>query len=100
MDAEQIEVSLSNKTVALSLSGGLDYLFFIKPDDGGESDCLRAFVKANNLAGRFIDISTDDGFMAAQELGVLECDAPCTYSTKQLYVIYQGCPESMEYLAV
>jgi len=95
MDSDLIRANIASKIRSSVISGGLDYLFFIKQNDR-DSDCLAAFVRDNHIPGRFIDTDTDDGFMVAEELGILDYNVPCIYSTKQQYEVYQGCPESME----
>ena len=98
MDSYQSH-TIGNRIRASVLSGSLDYLFFIKQNDR-DSNCLVKFVRDNYIPGRFIDVDTDDGFMVADELGILDCNVPGIYSTKQQYIIYQGCPESIKDLEV
>lgn len=90
--ADRIKHELEDKITATILSGGSDYLIFVKQDDA-TSKRLAAFVKANNISGRIIDIDTDDGFMAIEGLGIAEHHIPCIYSVAQQYIIYRGCPE-------
>lgn len=97
--ARKIEADIARKIRSAVISGGLDYLFFIKRHDR-DSECLTAFVKDNYMQGRFINTGTVDGFMVAEELGILDYNVPCIYSTKRQYIVYQGCPESIEDLEV
>ena len=92
---DQIKHEMEDKITATILSGGSDYLIFVKQDDA-TSNRLAAFVRSNNISGHIIDIDTDDGFMAAEELGIAEHHIPCIYSRAQQYIIYRGCPESIE----